>query len=265
MLASLPSLNLRQVVLQMRSNAVAWNPQEPMNFVCANEDTNLYTFDLRNLNQVSVKLLCKLNIPESFFVVDRLAGGVGLIIGTSFGVLPGWQRESTRHDHGVAGTRPDNSEGKKEGSNRRRFFHRTRRRTLIQKISREKPVYFRHLANSDTRYLNTCRSSTFALPCCLPSFALCSLPQPFLPTRPRNPQSARTPSEPPGLDDPQGPRVCGDGRVLLADGAGVRERVVRSHRQGVPAPGRALEGGLPHQTHAARVLRQLQRGRKVCT
>lgn len=44
---------LRQVVLQMRSNAVAWNPQEPMNFVCANEDTNLYTFDLRNLNQVS--------------------------------------------------------------------------------------------------------------------------------------------------------------------------------------------------------------------
>lgn len=36
----------------MRSNAVAWNPQEPMNFVCANEDTNLYTFDLRNLNQV---------------------------------------------------------------------------------------------------------------------------------------------------------------------------------------------------------------------
>lgn len=37
----------------MRSNAVAWNPQEPMNFVCANEDTNLYTFDLRNLNQVT--------------------------------------------------------------------------------------------------------------------------------------------------------------------------------------------------------------------
>ncbi|CAM9153987.1 unnamed protein product [Ascophyllum nodosum] len=42
---------MRKVVLQMRSNAVAWNPQEPMNFVCANEDTNLYTFDMRNLNQ----------------------------------------------------------------------------------------------------------------------------------------------------------------------------------------------------------------------
>ncbi|CAM9487988.1 unnamed protein product [Laminaria digitata] len=45
------SIPMRKVVLQMKSNAVAWNPQEPMNFVCANEDTNLYTFDLRNLNQ----------------------------------------------------------------------------------------------------------------------------------------------------------------------------------------------------------------------
>lgn len=27
-----------------------------MNFVCANEDTNLYTFDLRNLNQVRVSV-----------------------------------------------------------------------------------------------------------------------------------------------------------------------------------------------------------------
>lgn len=44
----------------MRSNAVAWNPQEPMNFVCANEDTNLYTFDLRNLNQVGTVIRCAL-------------------------------------------------------------------------------------------------------------------------------------------------------------------------------------------------------------
>lgn len=40
----------------MRSNAVAWNPQEPMNFVLANEDTNLYTFDLRSLRQVRQEL-----------------------------------------------------------------------------------------------------------------------------------------------------------------------------------------------------------------
>lgn len=42
----------------MRSNAVAWNPQEPMNLVCANEDTNLYTFDMRNLKQVLCRSLC---------------------------------------------------------------------------------------------------------------------------------------------------------------------------------------------------------------
>lgn len=36
-----------------------------MNFVCANEDTNLYTFDLRNLNQVSFFL--------SVFIFRRVA------------------------------------------------------------------------------------------------------------------------------------------------------------------------------------------------
>jgi DDB1- and CUL4-associated factor 13 len=41
---------LRKVVLRMRSNAVAWNPREPMNFVLANEDHCAYTFDMRNLS-----------------------------------------------------------------------------------------------------------------------------------------------------------------------------------------------------------------------
>ena len=35
----------------MRSNAVAWNPREPMYFTAANEDHNLYTFDMRTLNK----------------------------------------------------------------------------------------------------------------------------------------------------------------------------------------------------------------------
>lgn len=42
---------MRKVVLRMRSNAVAWNPREPMNFVLANEDHCLYTFDMRNLSK----------------------------------------------------------------------------------------------------------------------------------------------------------------------------------------------------------------------
>eukprot|EP00656_Telonema_subtile_P029261 TRINITY_DN3241_c0_g1_i5.p1 TRINITY_DN3241_c0_g1~~TRINITY_DN3241_c0_g1_i5.p1 ORF type:complete len:454 (+),score=97.97 TRINITY_DN3241_c0_g1_i5:197-1558(+) len=40
---------IRKVVLTMMSNAIAWNPQEAFNFTVANEDHNLYTFDMRNL------------------------------------------------------------------------------------------------------------------------------------------------------------------------------------------------------------------------
>lgn len=35
----------------MNSNKVAWNPREPFNFVLANEDYNLYSFDMRNLDK----------------------------------------------------------------------------------------------------------------------------------------------------------------------------------------------------------------------
>jgi len=42
---------LRKVVLEMKSNSIAWNPIEAFNFTVANEDTNLYTFDMRKLSQ----------------------------------------------------------------------------------------------------------------------------------------------------------------------------------------------------------------------
>ena len=40
---------LRKVILQMRTNNIAWNPMEPFVFTAANEDSDLYTFDMRNL------------------------------------------------------------------------------------------------------------------------------------------------------------------------------------------------------------------------
>ncbi|CAM9707043.1 unnamed protein product, partial [Heterosigma akashiwo] len=43
-----------QVILQMRTNKVAWNPMEPFYFVAANEDHNLYTFDMRNMERAIV-------------------------------------------------------------------------------------------------------------------------------------------------------------------------------------------------------------------
>ena len=45
------SVPMRKFMLSMNSNKVAWNPREPMNFVLANEDNNLYTFDMRNLEK----------------------------------------------------------------------------------------------------------------------------------------------------------------------------------------------------------------------
>ena len=30
---------------------IVWNPMEPMNFLLANEDHNIYTFDMRNLSK----------------------------------------------------------------------------------------------------------------------------------------------------------------------------------------------------------------------
>ena len=45
------SVPIRKVVLEMSSNAICWNPLEAMIFTAANEDHNLYTFDMRNLEQ----------------------------------------------------------------------------------------------------------------------------------------------------------------------------------------------------------------------
>jgi len=45
------STPLRKVTLAMKSNGIAWNPMEAFNFTLANEDSNLYTFDMRRLDR----------------------------------------------------------------------------------------------------------------------------------------------------------------------------------------------------------------------
>jgi len=35
----------------MRSNTIAWNPMEAFIFTAANEDSNLYTYDMRRMDQ----------------------------------------------------------------------------------------------------------------------------------------------------------------------------------------------------------------------
>lgn len=41
---------LKKVILDMRTNTICWNPMEAFNFTAANEDYNLYTFDMRALD-----------------------------------------------------------------------------------------------------------------------------------------------------------------------------------------------------------------------
>lgn len=45
---------MRKVMLKMRSNCLAWNPMEPLNFTVANEDGNLYSFDMRKLDRAKI-------------------------------------------------------------------------------------------------------------------------------------------------------------------------------------------------------------------
>lgn len=40
---------LRKVFMRLRTNRLAWNPMEAITFTCANEDYNLYTYDIRKL------------------------------------------------------------------------------------------------------------------------------------------------------------------------------------------------------------------------
>lgn len=40
-----------KLVLAMRTNAIAWNPMEAFNFVAANEDHNVYAFDMRKMDK----------------------------------------------------------------------------------------------------------------------------------------------------------------------------------------------------------------------
>lgn len=42
---------LKKIYMKNKSSALAWNPQEPMNIVVGNENSNCYTFDMRKLDE----------------------------------------------------------------------------------------------------------------------------------------------------------------------------------------------------------------------
>ncbi|PWA84892.1 nucleotide binding,protein binding protein [Artemisia annua] len=40
-----------KLIMQTKTNSIAWNPMEPMNFTAANENCNCYSFDARNMKE----------------------------------------------------------------------------------------------------------------------------------------------------------------------------------------------------------------------
>lgn len=56
---------LRKVILELRSNTICWNPMEAFIFTAANEDHNLYTFDMRKL-----KVPLQIHIDHVSAVID---------------------------------------------------------------------------------------------------------------------------------------------------------------------------------------------------
>lgn len=41
----------RKIIMRTKTNSIAWNPMEPMNFTAANEDCNCYSYDARKLDE----------------------------------------------------------------------------------------------------------------------------------------------------------------------------------------------------------------------
>lgn len=47
------STPIRKLIMQTKTNSIAWNPMEAFNFTAASEDCNLYTYDMRKLQSAS--------------------------------------------------------------------------------------------------------------------------------------------------------------------------------------------------------------------
>lgn len=45
------STPVRKFIMKTKTNSIAWNPMEPMNFTAANEDCNCYSYDMRKLSE----------------------------------------------------------------------------------------------------------------------------------------------------------------------------------------------------------------------
>jgi len=74
---------IRKVIMTMRGNAVSWSPMEAFNLSVANEDHNVYTFDMRKLDTA-------LNVHKDHVGTPALLRMIMLLGIKRFGWLVGW-------------------------------------------------------------------------------------------------------------------------------------------------------------------------------
>lgn len=73
------SIPIQKLILSMRPNAIAWSPIEALRLTTANEDSNLYTFDMRNLKSA---LLVHQDFVSSVLDVDYSPNGNEFVAGS---------------------------------------------------------------------------------------------------------------------------------------------------------------------------------------
>ena len=71
------STPVRKLVMQTRCNALAWNPMEAFNFTVANEDCNLYSYDMRKFT--SSTCVHQASVPTMGCPNIRPWGGITLL------------------------------------------------------------------------------------------------------------------------------------------------------------------------------------------
>lgn len=87
---------VQRLQLNMRSNASCWNPHKPFNFSVANEDGNLYTFDMRNFQQA---LRIHHGHVKPVLDLDYSATGKEIVAGSFDQTVRIWrENESTSRD-----------------------------------------------------------------------------------------------------------------------------------------------------------------------
>ena len=93
---------VRKVVMNLKTNVLAWNPMEAMVFTAASEDYNLYTFDVRKLDRPTNVLMDHVGAVVD---VDYSPTGRELVSGSYDKTVRLWSRRTNdrRDDVVVSG------------------------------------------------------------------------------------------------------------------------------------------------------------------